>query len=74
MERFWLIFDTVGFVLLLGLAGVTAHAFYTAYVSEAKQILIDINSIGEANLEAVLVGLVVALGLISLGRLLWRLI
>ena len=74
MKRFWLMFDIVGLVLLLGLAGVTTHTFYVAYTNETKQVLISINSMGEANLEAVLVGLVVAWGMVSFGRILWRLI
>lgn len=74
MKRFWLIFDIVGLVLLLGLAGVTTHAFYAAYISGSKQIIVDINSIGEANLEAILVGLVVVWGMVSIGRIIWGLI
>jgi len=74
MKRYWLIFDIVGLTFLLGLAILTTHTFYTAYANEAKQVLIDINSIGEANFEAVLVGLMVAWGMVSIGRIMWRLI
>lgn len=74
MKKFWVVFDVMGFVLLLGLAFVTTYTFYAAFANETKQVLVDINSIGEANIEAVLVGFMLAWGMVALGRMIWRLI
>jgi len=63
----------MGLVLLLGLAFVTTYTFYTAFSSETKRVLVDINSVGEANIEAILVGIVLAWGMVAIGRLMWRL-
>ena len=73
METFWIIFDVIGLTLLLGLAFVTTYTFYAAFSNETKKVLVDINSVGEANIEAVLVGIVLAWGMVSIGRLMWRL-
>jgi len=74
VRTFWIIFDVTGLVLLLGLAFVTTYTFYAAFANETKQVLVDINSIGEANIEAVLVVLISVWGMASLGRIIWRLI
>ena len=74
MKKFWIIFDVIGPVLLLGLAFVTTYTFYTAFANETKQVLVDINSIGGTHIEAVLVGFMLAWGMVSLGRMIWRLI
>ena len=70
---FWRFFDITGVGLLLGLAILACHAFYNAYVHESKQVIININSIGEANLEAVIVGLAIVWGIIAFLRLFRRL-
>ena len=71
---FWCIFDITGVSLLLGLAILACHAFYNAYINEAKEVLISINSIGEANIEAIIVGLAIVWGIVTFLRLIWRLI
>ena len=70
---FWRFFDIIGVSLLLGLAILACLTFYNAYIHETKQILVNIDSIGEANLEAIIVGLAIVWGFVAFLRLIWRL-
>lgn len=74
MKTFWNIFDVLGLILLAGLAYVLTYTFYVAFIDKTKHVLIDINSLGEANIEAVLIGVIAIWGTVSLGRIIWRLI
>lgn len=67
------IFELLGLVLLVGIAMVMGQTFFTAYTNPSKQVIVDINSIGEANIEAVLIALAIVWGLILIARVLWRL-
>ena len=61
-------FDLTGLAIPLGLAAFLTVNFFYAYFSEDKQVLIDINSVGEANIEAILLPVVIIWGLVALIR------
>ena len=61
-------FDLAGLMIPLGLVAFLAVNFFFAYFSEDKQVLIDINSAGEANIEAILLPVVIIWGLVALIR------
>jgi len=61
-------FDLTGLAISLGLAAFLMVNFFYAYFSEDKQVLIDINSVGEANIEAILLPVVIIWGLVALIR------
>ena len=61
-------FDLTGLAIPLGLAAFLMVNFFYAYFSEDKQVLIDINSVGEANIEAILLPVVIIWGLVALIR------
>ena len=61
-------FDLTGLAIPLGLAAFLMVYFFYAYFSEDKQVLIDINSVGEANIEAILLPVVIIWGLVALIR------
>lgn len=67
------IFDIGGLVILLGIASATAFSFFTAYLHPSRQVLIDINSFGEADFEAVFLGVASLWGLVAFVRIIWRL-
>jgi len=61
-------FDLAGLMVTLGLAAFLAVNFFYAYLSDNGQVLIDINSVGEANIEAILLPVVIIWGLVALIR------
>ncbi len=61
-------FDLTGLMVSLGLATFLTVNFFFAYFSEDKQLLIDINSGGEANIEAILLPIAILWGLVALIR------